>query len=148
MWHNSETPIVTVLTVVTEVTFFLLLKLQQNSKTQIVTKLKQIKLWQNWKTKMWQKSKAQIVTSQKLKLGHNSETLIVTVFTVVTVVTFFSFFWNCDKTQKLKLWPKLNKSNCDKTQKDKLWQNSKTQILTKIKNSICDKTQELKLWPN
>ena len=57
---------------------------------------------------------------------------------------------NCDKTQH---------SNCDQTQiliiiffffykslKLKLWQNSKTQIVTKIKKSICDKTQKPKLW--
>jgi hypothetical protein len=30
---------------------------------------------------------------------------------------------------------------CDKIQKLKLWQNSKTQIVTKNKNSKCDKTQ-------
>ena len=61
---------------------------------------------------------------------------------------------NCDKTQKLKLWPnlrtqmatKLKKSICDKTQILKLWQNSKSQIVTKLKNSNCDKTQKLKLW--
>ena len=34
----------------------------------------------------------------------------------------------CDKTQK----------NYDKTQKNKLWQNSKNQIVTKIKKSNCD----------
>ena len=48
-------------------------------------------------------------------------------------------------------------SNCDKTQKLKLWPNSKTWIvtkqnkiffLTKLENLICDKTQKLKLWQN
>ena len=47
---------------------------------------------------------------------------------------------------------KLENSNCDKTQtvtklkKLKFWQNSKPQIVTKLKNSNCDKTQKLKLW--
>ena len=57
---------------------------------------------------------------------------------------------NCDKNSK--------NSNCDKTQKFKLRQNSKIQIVTKLKNSKCyktlkknsdfDKTQKLKLRPN
>ena len=88
----------------------------------------------------------------------------------------------CDETQivmKLKLWWKKNKKkaqivmnlknlNGDKTQKLKLWQNSKTQIVTKLKvkkklknwkcdkiqmvtkleNSNNDKTQKLKMWQN
>ena len=44
----------------------------------------------------------------------------------------------CDKTKivtKIKLGPNY---------KLKLWQNSKTQFVTKLKNSICDKTQKLK----
>ena len=35
-----------------------------------------------------------------------------------------------------------------KTQKHKLWQNSKTQVMTKFKNSKCDETQKQKLWQN
>ena len=35
----------------------------------------------------------------------------------------------------------LKYSICDKTQKLKLIQNSKTQIVTELKNSICDKTR-------
>ena len=42
---------------------------------------------------------------------------------------------------------KLKKSNCDKTQKIKLWQNSKNQIVTKLKNQIVT-TQKLKSWQN
>ena len=34
------------------------------------------------------------------------------------------------------------------TQKLKLWQNSKTQYLTKLKNSNCNKTWKLKQWKN
>ena len=61
---------------------------------------------------------------------------------------------NCDKTQivtKHKLWQKskgedkknqkleiYQNSNCDKTQELKSWQNSKFQIVTKLKNSNCD----------
>ena len=62
--------------------------------------------------------------------------------------------WNSDETQKLKWLPntktqfvtKLKNSYCDKTQKLKLWQNSRTQIMTKLQNSNCDWTQKLKLW--
>ena len=46
---------------------------------------------------------------------------------------------NCDKTLKLKLWEE---------EKIIFWQNSKTQILAKIRNSDCYKTQKLKLWQN
>ena len=38
-----------------------------------------------------------------------------------------------------------DKKKCHKTQKVKLWQNFKTQIGTKLKNSIWDKTQKHKL---
>ena len=46
---------------------------------------------------------------------------------------------------------KFKKSNCDKTQKLKWWQNSKTQIVIKLKNSKCDNTHlvtKLKLRHN
>ena len=39
-------------------------------------------------------------------------------------------------------------SNCDEIQKLNWWQNSKTQTVTKLKNSNCDKTQKLKLLQN
>ena len=50
----------------------------------------------------------------------------------------------------------FKKANCDKTEELKLWQNSKTQmvtklktlIVTKLKNSNLDKTQKLKLLQN
>ena len=35
----------------------------------------------------------------------------------------------------------LENSNCDKTQKLKLWQNSKIQIVTKLKNSNYDNSK-------
>ena len=126
-----------------------------NSKTQIVTKLKNTNCDQNKKKfKLWQNSKTQIVT--KLK---NS---------------------NYDKTKKNPIVTKLKKSNCDPTQKIKLlhhsvvkvvtvvrvvrvvtvvtkkfshfflslkfWHNLKTQIVTKLKNSNFDQTQKHKLW--
>ena len=58
-----------------------------------------------------------------------------------------------DQTQKFKLQQnsktqivtKLKNANCDKTQKFKLWQNSKTQIVTKLKNFNCDKTQKTQI---
>ena len=86
------------------------LKLWQNAKTQIVTKLKKNILWQNSKPKnvkkkkveFWQNlscEKTQIVT--KLKLGQK---------------------WSCDKTQ---IGTKLENLNYDKTKKnstcDKTW---------------------------
>ena len=36
-------------------------------------------------------------------------------------------------------------SPCDKTQKLKLWENSKTQIVRKLKNSNCDESQKLEI---
>ena len=38
------------------------------------------------------------------------------------------------KKTKKKVVTKLEHSNCDKTQKLKMWQNSKNQIMTKLKN--------------
>ena len=46
---------------------------------------------------------------------------------------------------KTQIVTKFKNSNCDKTQKLKWWQNSKTQIVTKLKNSNVTK---LKLWQN
>ena len=71
---------------------------------------------------------------------------------------------NCDETNKLKAWWNL-KTHCDKTQKLKLWWNLKIQIVMKLKNSGCDKnsktlivtklknskwrkTQKIKSWQN
>ena len=51
---------------------------------------------------------------------------------------------NCDKTQKLKLWP--NSKTQIATKQKKVWQNFKTQMVTKIKNSNCDQTKNIKLW--
>ena len=120
--------VVTLVTVVTEVTkksvtpFFFSLKTQivTKPKTQIVTKLKNYE----W---LWQHSKIQIVmelknancdkteeknwdTTQKLTFWQNSKTQIVTK----------PKNSNCDKTTKLKLW---QNPNCEKTKKKiNLWQ--------------------------
>ena len=53
--------------------------------------------------------------------------------------------WHNSKTQIVS---EIKNSNCDKTQQLKLWPNSKTQNVTKLKISNCDKTQKLKLWQN
>ena len=53
---------------------------------------------------------------------------------------------NCDEHQKTQSVKKLKKSTCDK-KKLKLWQNS-TQMVTKLKISRCDKTKKLKLRQN
>ena len=50
--------------------------------------------------------------------------------------------WQKSKTQ---IVTKLKDSNCDKTQKLKWSPNSKTKFVTKLKNSNCHKTQLLKL---
>ena len=52
------------------------------------------------------------------------------------------------QNSKKQIVTKIKNSNCDKTQKLKLWTNSKTQIVTKLKKkeTNCDKTQKLKLW--
>ena len=77
---------------------------------------------------MWQNSKTQNVTTQKLK---------------------------CDKTkQKIKMWKK-SISICDQTQKPKIWQ-KQTQNMEDPKNSKYDKTinlksdksHKLKMWQN
>ena len=61
---------------------------------------------------------------------------------------------NCDKTQKYKLWKKhknsnrekLKNSNCEKKNLNtQLSPNSKTQIVTKHKETHYDKTQKMKL---
>ena len=51
--------------------------------------------------------------------------------------------WLSSKTQMMT---KFKNTNCDKTQTLKIWQNSKTQILMKLKNSNCDETQKLQMW--
>ena len=56
---------------------------------------------------------------------------------------------NFYKTRKIKILQnsktqivtKLKKLNGNKIQKIKLWQNSKNLIVTRLKNSDCDKTQ-------
>ena len=58
---------------------------------------------------------------------------------------------NCDETAKNLNGDKLENWNGDKTQQLKLWHNSKTQVVTKLKNSNFEKTQmvtKLKLWQN
>ena len=47
--------------------------------------------------------------------------------------------WHSSKTQ---IVTKLKNSNYDKDQKFKLWHEVKTQIATKLKISNCDKTQK------
>ena len=100
------------------------LKLWWNSKIQNCNKTQKLKLWQTQivkkKLKMWQNWRTQIKTKKTHKL-------------------------NCDKTQKLKLCHKLKlwwNSNCDEIQTLNLWQNSKTQIMTKPKNSSFEKLKK------
>ena len=92
----------------------------QNSKTQIVSQLKNSKCDKTQKFKIRQNSNTQIVT--KLKFWQNL---------------------NCDKTltvTRLNLWQNLKQkiSNCDNLKQHKLWQNWKAQII--IKRTIDDKS--------
>ena len=85
----------------------------QNSKTQIAMKLKNSYWLKTQNSKCDKINKKKQKNKNKLWQNKNS---------------------NCDKTQKLKLWPK---SNCDKTQ-----------AVTKLKllqNSNCDKSQVVTL---
>ena len=86
------------------------LKLWQNSKTRIVTKLKNSNfdnVKNVTKLKLWQNSKCE--RKKKLK---NSK---------------------CDKIQ---IMTKLKNSKCDNNQKFNLWHNSKTQIVTKLEKVL------------
>ena len=107
--------------------------------SQIVIKLKKFKLWQNWNTlivtkpklKLWQNKKSNWDKTEQLKLWQNSKNQIVKNKT--------STAWIVTKP---KLW---DNSNCDKTQIEsklqlKLRQDSKTQIVPKLKHLNCDKT--------
>ena len=116
-------------------------KLWQNSKTQIVTKLK---LWRK-KLKKSKCHKTQIVPNLRTQIKYqNSKTQIVTKLKNLNCVKNASF----NETQIVM---KFENSICAETQKLKLWQNwycDKTHIATKLKNSNYDKTQKLKLWQN
>ena len=124
-------------------------------KTQMVTKLKKLKLWQN--------SKTQIVT--KLKNSNCDKTQIVKKNSNCENTQIMTQLKNskCDKTQTMTM---LNNSNCVKTKKTqileknsncnktqtviklKLWQISKSQIVTQLKNSNCDNTQKTQIVTN
>ena len=93
-------------------------------------------MWQNSKTQIVKKLKNQIVT--KLKLWPNSKNCENTLFILF-------FFLQNSKTQ---IVTKHKNTNCDKTQKIKLGQNSKTQIVNKFKKKtqIATKLKKFKLW--
>ena len=72
---------------------------------------------------------------------------VVALVTVVTVVRFSSHFppplkvvSKLKKILKSQIVTKLKNSNCYKTPKLNVWQNSKTQMLAKLKNLNRDKT--------
>ena len=110
------------------------LKLWENSKTQIVTKLKTeigttTKISpKNSKFNCDETEKSNCDETQKLKLWSNSETQIVIKFL------------------KTKLWWNSKILIVMKLKKLKLWWKSKSQIVTKFKNWNFDKTQKPKLW--
>ena len=136
LWQNSKTQIVTKL------------KLNcDNSKTQFVKKVK-ISNYDKTLLKLWQHSKIQIVIKLRNTNCDNSKTQIVTKRKNS----------NCDNSKaqiviKLKTWI-MTKLSCDSSDSwdsseiflnlfyspSKLEQNSKTQIVTRLQNS-CDKTQ-------
>ena len=116
------------------------IKLTQNSKPQIVTKLySNIDFFfksnfdKTQKLKRWQNSKTQIVRKKQSK----TQNVIKLKKKIV------------DQTQKLKYWQKQKKLKFYKPQKLKLWQNSKTQIVKNPKLIRSKKTiQKKKLWHN
>ena len=137
------------------------LKLWHDSKTQIVTKLKNSNYDKTKKnSKLWLNSKIQIVTNLKnsncdktikKKLWQNSKTQIgtgVTEATVVTEVTtkfnrVFFFILFCPYNSITQIVTKLKNTNCDKIQKLRLRQNSKTQIVASLKNLNDEQTKKI-----
>ena len=140
----------------------------KNSKTQMVMNFKNSNCGKTQKLKLWEKSKTQMVIKHKLKLWWNSKIQIVTNLENS----------HCDETQKLRQWwnstqigikpkklkllwnsktqigMKLKDPNCDETENLKLWcnskrqRNSKTPIVTKLKNSNYYKTQIVTKFKN
>ena len=100
------------------------LKLWQKSETQIVTKLKKIKLQQNSKTLK--------VTKPKISNCDKSQ--------IATKVKN----WNSNKLKKGNS-NKLKNSSCYKTKKNLIVPNSKIQIVTKLINSNSDNSKTLVL---
>ena len=114
-----------------------------------MTKLKNTNWDKNLRLELWQNSKTQNVIKLKYSVWQsydscdNSDSTDNSDIFVLKIVT----------TQK-HIVTKLKNSNYDKSQKLNLWQNSKIQIVTKLKtqirtklnNSNCDQTQILKLW--
>ena len=94
LWQNANKQIVTKLKIWNCDKTLISRKLEKKSnsnipqksscgKTPLKMSQNSLKLWQTKKTKFLQNSKTKIGTTQKLKLWQN---------------------WNCERTQKLKLW--------------------------------------------
>ena len=113
LWQNSKTQIVTIL------------KNSRSDKTQSETKLK-------LKLKLWQISNTQIVTKLKFSNCEKTQNFIVKKLQKL----------NCDKTQTLKLWQNWTTQTA-RNLTLKLWQILYTQILTKLKLL---QLKNLKLW--
>ena len=117
---------------------------------------------QNSITKIWQNSKAQIVTqlknskcskTQKIEIGQISKTQKVTKLknskcdkTQPKSKCDQTQNSKCDKTQNLKMWRKktLNKKNGTKPKSSKRDKNFKKKV-TKLKNWICAETYKFKI---
>ena len=93
-------------------------------KTQIVAKLKTSNysnFYETQKLKLWQNSKTPIVTNLKNLIYDETQKLTLWQNSLIQIVTKLKNS-NCDHTQKLNIVTKIN-SNCVKSQKLKLWQN-------------------------
>ena len=95
--------------------------------------MKKIKLQQNSQAYNRTNLKNQIVTTQKLKLWLSEIVIKLKI-------------WNCDnsKHNTTMIWNCKKNWNCDKTEKLKLWQHSITWIATQLKSQIA-LTQKLEL---
>ena len=110
------------------------LKLWQNSQTYLVTKLTNSNYDKTQNSNFDKTQKLKIVT--KLNLWQN-------LICDKTQIVIKRELWQNSNCAKLKMWRKnssVTKFNCDKTWELQWCQNSKTQMMTKLKNSNHDKT--------
>ena len=100
-------------------------KFWENLKTQVVTKLKNLKYDKTKKKlKLWQSSKIQITTKPKNsnsnKFNQNGEEKNAKIQIVTKLILWQNSQLknsNCNKTLTIYIWNKLKSKNCDKTKK-------------------------------
>ena len=114
-----------------------------------------LKLWPNLKTQLVREKKISGDSCDISDISYSSDSCDSSESSdssdQINFVTFFPL--KIMTTQKLKCWQhfktqivtKLKKTNFDKTQKLKLWQNSKIQILRKLKNTNCGENSKTQI---